>query len=109
MSTAIIVKCERGLGDKEGPSISDALITSEPVAVNRGKHWLDDDGGYYTVKKRTVKVPHKSARVLPRTWVSLTDSHLGLKNTVAKVKSYTINITRSSIWATMETEGYHAP
>ena len=102
---AITVKCTRSTGDREAPSINDALIVTENDAVKRGKRWLDDN--YYLVKKRTLKVPHKSASVIPRTWVTVTDGKLGLTAQKLKVKSYNINITASSVWATMETEQYN--
>lgn len=105
---AITVKCIRSDGDREASSISDSLIVTENMAKQRGKRFLDDpsQGGYYLVKKRTLKVPHKGAGVVPGTWITVSDSHLGLRNQRLKVKSYTINITRKSVWATIETEQY---
>ena len=102
------VLCKRGTGDREGPSISDSLLVTDSDAVKRGKRWLDDpnQGAYYLTKKRALKVPHKGAHVIPRTWITVTDGKLGLSNQKLKVKSYTITITLSSVWATMETEQY---
>lgn len=105
---AIIVKCQRSTGDREGPSINDSLITSNPVAVLRGKRWLDDpsQGAYYLVKKRSLKVPHKGTSILPGTWITVTDGKLGLNSKKLKVKSYNIAITPKGVWATVETEQY---
>ena len=105
---AIIVRCVRGTGDREGPSINDALITSNGDAVLRGKRWLDDpsQGAYYLVKKRTLKVPHKGSHILPRTWITVTDGKLGLSSQLLKVKSYAISITPKGVWANIETEQY---
>ena len=105
---AIIVKCTRGTGDVEGPSINDALITSEGAAVLRGKRWLDDpsQGAYYLVKKRSLQVPHKGSHILPGTWITVTDGKLGLSAQKLKVKSYTISITPTGVWANIETEQY---
>jgi len=105
---SIIVKCTRATGDREGPSINDALIVTENDAAKRGKRWLDDpsQGAYYLTKKRTLKVPHKGPTIIPRTWITVTDGKLGLSAQKLKVKGYTISITPSSVWATVETEQY---
>ncbi|OQY25705.1 MAG: hypothetical protein B6244_14795 [Candidatus Cloacimonetes bacterium 4572_55] len=105
---AITVRCIKGTGNKEAPSISDALITSEGAAVSRGKRWLDDPskGAYYLTKKRSLKFLHKGSHVIPRSWISVSDSHFGLKDKLLKIKSYGISITPTSVWATAETESY---
>jgi hypothetical protein len=100
---AIIIKCIRSTGDREAPSINDALIVTENDAVKRGKRWLDDN--YYLVKKRTLKVPHKMT-VNPGDWITVSDSNLGLNATKLKVISQSITITPSSVWAAMETAQY---
>jgi len=106
MST--IVKAIRGTGDREGPSINDALIVTENDAAKRGKRWLDDpsQGAYYLTKKRSLKVPHKGPTIIPGTWITVSDGKLGLNNQKLKVKSYTISITPKSVWATIEAEQY---
>lgn len=100
----VIVRCVRSTGDREAPSINDALIVTQNDAVKRGKRWLDEN--YYLVKKRPMKVPHKSSSIVPRTWVTVTDGKLGLNAQKVKVKSYAITITAVSVWATMTTEQY---
>jgi hypothetical protein len=104
----IIIKAVRGTGDREAPSINDALITTNGVATARGKRWLDDpsQGAYYLVKKRTLKVPHKGSDIPPRSWITVTDGKLGLNNQKLKVKSYNTTITPTGVWATIETEQY---
>lgn len=107
---AIIVTCKRGSGDREAPSISDSLIINQHMATLRGKRYLDDpdQGGYYSAKARTLRSRHKGALVVPGSWITVSDSHLGLDSTKLKVKSYTISMTRSSVWGTVETESYEA-
>jgi hypothetical protein len=108
MPSKIHIKCVRGLGDRVAPLISDQMLTTENMAVKRGKRFLDDpsQGGYYVVTKRQLKVPHKSTDVLPTKWISITDSHLGLQAAKLKVKDYSIEITPNSVWATISTEQY---
>ena len=108
MASKISIRCVRGTGDRVAPTISDSMIVTESMAVQRGKRYLDDPsmGGYYVVTKRTLKTVHKSNEVLPTTWISISDSHLGLKNAKVKVKEYSINITPNSVWATIATEQY---
>jgi len=108
MGSKISVQCVRGVGDRPSPEINDSMITTENMAVKRGKRYLDDpdQGGYYVVNKRTLKIPHKSNEVLPTKWITLNDSHLGLMGNSVKVKEYTIEITPTSVWATVATEQY---
>jgi len=108
MASKISVRCVRGTGDRVAPTISDSMLVTEHMAMQRGKRFLDDPsmGGYYVVTKRTLKTVHKSNEVLPTKWISISDSHLGLKNEKVKVKEYAINITPNSVWATISTEQY---
>lgn len=108
MPSTIVVKCVRGLGDRVSPHITDQMITTQNMAAKRGKRYLDDpsQGGYYITVKRGLKTTHKSDQVLPTKWISITDSHLGLQSAKLKVKSYSIEITPNSVWATIETEQY---
>ncbi len=101
---SIIVKCLRGAGDREAPEINNPLIVTDNMAAQRGKRYLDDN--YYMQKRRTLKVPHKDNDIIPETWVTVTDSHLGLSYKLLKVKNYRIVITPKSVWATMETIQY---
>lgn len=101
---AIIVKCKRGTGDREAQAITDSLISSEQMAVARGKRFLDDN--YYVKKRRTLRVPHKGPLIVPETWVTVTDGRLGLSDTKLKVVGYSIQMTPKSVWSTLETEQY---
>lgn len=108
---AIIIKCTRGIGDREAPSISNSLIVTDSMATARGKRYLDDpgQGAYYTTKGRTLKAPHKGNTIIPRIWITVSDSHLGLSSKLLKIKSYSINITPNSVWATMKVDQYETP
>ena len=105
---SILITCKRGDGTKEAPSINESLIVTKSMAKARCKRFLDDptQGAYYLTKRRTLKIPHKSSSVIPRSWITVTDSHLGLSSTKLKIKSYSITITPKSVWATGEIETY---
>lgn len=108
MPSQVSVKCVRGRGDRIAPPISDSMLTTQTMAIKRGKRYLDDPslGGYYVVVKRNIKTVHKSADVLPGTWITLTDSHLHLNSQKVKVKEYSIELTPNSVWVNMSTEQY---
>lgn len=108
MPSKISIIAVRGLGDREAPAISDPMLTTENMAVKRGKRFLDDpeQGGYYVTVKRALQLVHKSSEVLPTKWIAITDSHLGLQSEVMKVKEYNIVITPKSVWAAVNTESY---
>jgi hypothetical protein len=106
---SIIIRCIRGDGTNEAEPISDSLIITERMAVLRGKRFLDDpdQGGYYEVKKRTLKTIHKGPDIVKGSWISVTDSSLGLSATQLKVTGIAIDISRSDgVWASIETEQY---
>ena len=106
---AIIVKCRRGSGGREATEISDPLLVTNYMAALRGKRFLDDpgEGAYYKTIQRTLRVPHTPAGdVLPGRWITVTDGHLGLDAEDMKVTGYDINITPTSIFATVRTESY---
>ena len=113
---AVLIKCTRGKGDREAPSIQDTLIFTDAMAKARGKRFLDDpdQGGYYLTKNRTIKVPHKvvgegaSELIVPGKWVSVTDGKLGLQSKSLKIKSYRISLSTSppSAWGVMETQEF---
>uniref|UniRef100_A0A6M3LE44 Uncharacterized protein n=1 Tax=viral metagenome TaxID=1070528 RepID=A0A6M3LE44_9ZZZZ len=100
----IIVKCKRGAADKEGPSIDNGLISSDAMATAVGKRFLDEN--YYVIKKRSLRVPHKGPTIIPHTWISVTDGHLGLTAEPLRVTNYRIVITKDSVWAEIVTEQY---
>jgi len=108
MPSKVSVKCTRGVGDRIAPPISDTMLTTQNMAAKRGKRYLDDPsmGGYYVVVKRNIKTIHKSADVLPTTWITITDSHLNLQAQKVKIKEYSIELTPNSVWATISTEQY---
>ncbi len=108
---SVIIKCKRGSGDREAPPISNSIISTESMATIRGRRFLDDptQGAYYTTKKRNLRVPHRGSGVKPGTWITVTDSHIGLSQQKLKVKGYSFTITPKSVWATMETDQYVTP
>ncbi len=105
---AVSVLCHRGNGNVHAPDINDALIVTESMAVIRGKRFLDDptQGGYYQGVERSIRIPHTSPDVVPGAWVTITDSHLGLLSVDLKVKSVSIVIRKSSVWADIVVESY---
>ena len=104
----VLVKCVRGYGDKEGEEITNSLIVTESMAVSRGKRYLDDpsQGGYYQVKTRAFKVPHKGSAIVPGAWVTISNGDLNLSETPVRVKQYSLTITPKSIMAMMTTEEF---
>ena len=108
MPSNIKVKCIRGSGDRPAPVITDSMLTTENMAVKRGKRFLDDpnQGGYYVVTRRVLKTVHKSDLIVPTRWIAVSDSHLGLDGVKLKVKEYSIEITPNSVWVTISTEQY---
>ena len=107
----IHVLCTRGNGDKEAPSLSDSRITNDNMAALRGKRFLDDpsQGNYYTVKNRSLRVPHKGNNIVPGDWVTVSDGKLGLSSQKVKIKTYSISITPSGVWADIETQQFVEP
>lgn len=106
--SGIKIRCFRKTKNREAEPITESLITSESVAAARGKRFLDDpeQGAYYQVIRRSLRVPHKSENVTPGSWILVTDQKLGLKKTPLKVLNYKIEIKRDGVWATMDTEEY---
>lgn len=107
MPEAIIIKCRRGSGDKEAEPINDSLITNENLAISRGKRVIDES--YYQIRRLTLKVPHKSKLVVPGAFVKITDTKTGLKDSIARVKSYSIEITPRSVFGNLECEIFEEP
>lgn len=103
----ISIKVKKGLGDKEDEPINDSFITTERMAVLRGKRHLDET--YYLIKKRTLRVPHKNPNIKPGCWIKATESRLGLNKTPLKVVDFRISIQPNEVWATLETEQYVEP
>ena len=52
----ISIRCERGAGVREAPAIQDELITTEHLAVLRGKAFLDETHFHRTV--RAIRIPY---------------------------------------------------
>jgi hypothetical protein len=84
------------------------------MAAKRGKRFLDDpgQGGYYTAKNRSLKVPHKvdgvhlNESIVPGKWVTVTSSHLNLSAQRLRVRSYKLTITLDDIWGEAETQQF---
>ena len=93
----VIVKCKRGVGDKEADSINAPLCINQALATQRGKRFLDDpnQGGYYTTITRNIKTAHKTV-ITPGVFVNIKNFRLGIE-AVAKCTAYTIEITPSSV------------
>lgn len=105
--SSVIVRCIRGLGDKEAQPISDPLITSESCAVRRGKRFLDDpsQGGYYLSRQNSIRVPHRLFTDVVGKWIEFLDMTEG-EMVSSKVLSYEIEITPQSVFASVATERY---
>ncbi len=105
---AIRVRCFRNKKDREADPISDSLISANDIAVARGKRFLDDpeQGAYYHTVRRSLKIPHKGGGVVPGAWIRITDTKTGLNGLLLKVISYKLSVSRSSLWAVIETEEY---
>ena len=92
----------RGKGDREAPQIVEQLIVNGSMARVRAKKFLDDpsEGAYYHVRERTFQIPHYED-VLPNTWITVTDSKLGLNRTAMKVISVQTQVGPSSVFDTV--------
>lgn len=109
---AVIVRCIRGSGNKEGPPIHDSLIVTEDMARLRGKRYLDDpsQGKYYTTLTYSVSVPHQSDTNMllrPRQWITINVGNLG--TVIAKIKSHTVNINRTEMRGMLAVQIYNDP
>jgi hypothetical protein len=93
--------------DREADPIESALLTTKPAVVARGKRFLDDpaQGGYYTVYRRRLQVPHKGAGILPGAVIRVQSARYGI-DAVGRVASYAIQGDMESIWATIEFEEF---
>lgn len=102
----MIFRCYRGPGNREAQPISCDMIHTTAQAAARGKRFLDDpsQGGYHTVQRKTIRVPHKGAGILPGTFVSVTSTHLGWASVLARVSSYKIQVTHKAVWAVVDLE-----
>lgn len=98
----IEVICVRGAGDKEAPPINDPLITTIPIAVQRGKHFIDDN--WYKIHKRRILVPYKSGCNIASV-VEIVEGNLGI-DAAHRVVSHTVKIDRSGVWSTLDVETY---
>ena len=54
-------------------------------------------------------MPHKGDHVVPSEWVQVTQAMFGLNRVNLKVRSYSIALTKSSVWASMSTDQYLEP
>ena len=53
---AIDVTCIRGAGDREGPEITDSLVTSDRLATERGRAFIDDH--WWQARTANIAAPH---------------------------------------------------
>jgi hypothetical protein len=100
----IEIICIRGEGDKEAPAINDPLITTIPIAVQRGKHFIDDN--WYMIKKRSILVPYKDNCDINNI-VNVVEGNLGI-DALHKIVSNRVTITREGMWSTLGVETYIA-
>jgi hypothetical protein len=87
---AVDVICQRGAGDKEAPDITDNLLTTEAVAVARGRAFLDENG--YYVEHVRLRVPHTDGLKQDGPTVRVADYKLGI-NDIYAVKSLRGQVT----------------
>ena len=98
----IEVICIRGAGDKEAPSIDDPLITTIPIAVQRGKHYIDDN--WYKIHRRSILTPYKNNCDVTNI-VEIVEGNLGIDSKHRIVRNQ-IKITREGMWSTINVEKY---
>jgi predicted ATP-dependent Lon-type protease len=98
----IEIICIRGSGDKEAPSINDPLITTIPIAVQRGKHFIDEN--WYKVHKKSILVPYKDDCYIANI-VEVVEGNLGI-DAKHQIVEHNIKITAGGIWSTISVETY---
>jgi len=98
----IEVICIRGAGDKEAPPISDPLITTIPIAVQRGKHFID--ANWYKIHKRKISVPYKNGCNIASV-IELVEGTLGI-DAAHRIVGHSVKIDMSGVWSTIEAETY---
>lgn len=94
--------CIRGSGDKEAPPINDPLITTLPIAVLRGKHFIN--ANWYKVHKRSIHVPYKDNCNVDAV-VEVVEGNLGI-DAFHRISSHKISITSKGVWSTLQIETY---
>lgn len=98
----IEVICIRGSGDKEAPPINDPLITTVPIAVQRGTHFINDN--WYKSHKRTILVPYKNNLNVTNV-IEVVEGNLGIDDK-HRIVGHKIKITREGMWSTLDIERY---
>ena len=91
----IDIICIRGLGDKEASEISDPLIVTEHIAVQRGKHFIDSK--WYKVRGREVRAPFKDSTDIASV-ASVNESALNIAGNHIITK-HRINISRQGVFS----------
>ena len=93
----IEIYCKRGAGDKEMSPIDEPLISSEPMAVKRGKYEIERQ--WYLITSQRIRVPHKSNGSDPiqdNDIVSISSGVLGISGN-RLVRKVTISGTPSDV------------
>ncbi len=100
----IEVICYRGLGHREMSPIEDSLITSEAMAVTRGKYEIDTQ--WYLQHVQKFEVPHKktdaNVALKDGDLIDMTDSKFGIFGN-RLVKGIVISGNQSEIVNTVKT------
>lgn len=84
----ISVIVQRGAGDNQGQDISDALISTEEVAIQRGRVEIDRQ---YTDRVRMSGTTPLISSIKPTAIVGLSDIENGVTN--AMVRSFAVSVS----------------
>ena len=104
---AIEVYCVRGDGDKEKSSVSDALLSSEAAAVERGKFEINKQ--WYFVHSLSLNVPFKKASdstmMMDDDIIAVSDSLLGISGN-RKIKNIILSGDDSDVRLNLDLEKF---
>jgi len=111
MTASIAIHCTRAAGDREAPPISDAMLITAPMAIARGKRFLDDpaQGGYYRTRQYQITVPHRGSAIVPGAWVSVSAPAAGIDDVAMRVTRCQLTLTRAAVQAAITLERYEEP
>lgn len=101
----IDVICIRAEGDREASDISDSLIPSDFIAIQRGTNFLNEE--WYKRKRRTIRVPYKDS-INIKAIASVYESKLNIVGNHI-ITSHSIEISRNGIWSTIDIEQHGEP
>lgn len=106
----IAIYCVRGNGDKEMNEIEDSKISSDFVAVKRGKYEIDKQ--WFFVQSQTLNVPFKkttdSTAIMDDDIVEISDFYLGISGK-RKVSGMVISGNKEDLSLSLETVNYKDP